>query len=572
MRFDAMYPTGNQTGAVGRRSRGWAGVLAIVPVLLLPASLTRAQAADSVATAPLGVSPMVIDAAADVWNVIARPDNPIWPGWDASDTPLLLYLPGEQELLINHPHPPAGFQPYDGPAHFPRGPILMRNGTTLVQADGQNTAMDIGGVRTLVVADPLSTLRQRVLGILDDPRPTNEKARTLDFQALVQDPYDQMALVVHEAFHVFQHRAAPNRGANEMMLLYYPVLSVENNVGFGLEASALAAAIDAPDGAFRDAVLRWLAIRLERRRQLPAQAIQYEDRTEFTEGLAKYTEYRLFQVLEGGTPGRGLVEAQGFHGYRDLSRQRQDLVMSMMRNLRGETNVNNDPYGTAPLRYRLYYSGMAIGLILDRLAPTWKQVVLAADTSLAALVRDSLHPTSEQLEAAVAAAHSGTAAATLRAAKVKLAEEGRRRIGAKLAALERGKGTRLVIDYSALNSTRLGLRFTPFGITVVDSVRTFFEQVPIQVSFPDGSELAESVALPLLRDTHRHEVSCRLEKSISRAELARLLGGPPPRNGGAPHSIKLTLGDVRLDLKSARMRWDPGTIRIFLHPGGPSQG
>jgi hypothetical protein len=447
----------------------------------------------------------------------------------------------------------------------------MRNGTTLVQADGQNTAMDIGGVRTLVVADPLSTLRQRVLGLIEDPRPASEKARGLDFDTLVQDPYDQLALVVHEAFHVFQHRVAPNRGANEMMLLYYPVLSVENNVGFGLEASALAAAIDAPDGAFRDAALRWLAIRLERRRQLPAQAIQYEDRTEFTEGLAKYTEYRLFQVLEGRTPGRGLVGAQGFYGYRDLSRQRHALVQAMVRNLRGEVNVNNDPYGTAPLRFRLYYSGMALGLLLDRLAPTWKRDVIAADTSLTDLVRDGLHPTPEQLEAAVAAARSDTAAATLRAAKVKLAEEGRRRIAAKLAALEQGKGTRLIIDYSALNSTRLGLRFTPFGITVVDSVRTFFEQVPIQVSFPDGSEMAESLALPLLRDTHRREVSCRLERSVSRAELARLLGGPSPRNGSA-RAMKLTIGDVRLDLRNARMRWEPGTIRISLVPGGPTRG
>jgi hypothetical protein len=52
------------------------------------------------------------------------------------------------------------------------------------------------------------------------------------------------------------------------------VLSVENNVGFGLEASALAAAIAAPDeGALRAAALRWLAVRLDRRRGLPARAI-----------------------------------------------------------------------------------------------------------------------------------------------------------------------------------------------------------------------------------------------------------------------------------------------------------
>jgi hypothetical protein len=93
----------------------------------------------------------------------------------------------------------------------------VRDGTTLVQADGQNTSMEVAGVLTLVVADPLSNLRQRVAGLIDDPRPASEKIRSLEFEQLLRDPYDQLALVAHEAFHVFQHRVAPNRGANEML-------------------------------------------------------------------------------------------------------------------------------------------------------------------------------------------------------------------------------------------------------------------------------------------------------------------------------------------------------------------
>lgn len=543
----------------------------IATVALLAAGLV--VAAPVVATVPggpppspsPGVSPMLVSAAAEVWSVIARPDNPVWPDWDASDTPLLLYLPGRQELLINHPRPPEGFRPYDGPLTFPGGRIAVREGETLVKADGQNTSMEVAGVHTLVVADPLSNLRRSVAGLLEDPRSAAEKARTLEFETLLADPYQQLALVVHEAFHVFQRRVAPDRGANEMLLLSYPVLSIENNVGFGLEASALAAAIDArDDAAFRAAARRWLAIRLERRRLLPARAIQYEDGTEFNEGLAKYTEFRLFQALEGRTPSPDLVRAQGFAGYRDLSLQRGRLVREMTRNLRGEVNVNNDPYGTAPLRMRLYYSGMAIGVLLDRLSPGWTRDVIATDSSLTALARAALGATPEALATALAEARADTAAAALRAAKTRLAEEGRAHAAAKLAALERGPGTKLVVDYASLGSPRVALAFSPFGLTAVDSVRTLFEQVPISATFADGSELEQDVALPVLRDTRRRELSCRLETTVSRAELERLLGRPPA--SAAPRPIRLVLPGVTLDLKRATVRWEPGTIRATLVP------
>lgn len=514
---------------------------------------------------PLGVSPMLVSAAAEVWGIVGRPDNPVWPGWDAADTPLLLYLPGRQELLINHPRPPEGFRPYDGPLTFPGGRIAVRDGVTLVQGDGQNTAMDVAGVQTLVVADPLSNLRQNVAGLLEDPRPAAERAASLEFEQLLADPYQQLALVVHEAFHVFQHRVAPGRGANEMLLLFYPALSIENNVGFALEASALAAAIEArDDAAFRAAAERWLAVRLERRRHLPARAIQYEDGTEFNEGLAKYTEYRLLQVLEGRTPSPELARAQGFSGYRDLSPRRERLVREMTRNLRGEVNVNNDPYGTAPLRMRLYYSGMAIGVLLDRLSPGWKHDVIAADSSLTALARAALRATPEALAAALADALADTSVATVRAAKTRLAREGHAHATAKLAALERGPGTKLVVDYGRLGSPRVALAFSPFGLTAVDSVRTLFEQAPISATFADGSELAQEAARPLLRDTRRRELSMRLAKPVSRAALDDLLGRPPVST--APRPIRLRLPDLALDLKRATVRWDAGTIRATLFP------
>lgn len=545
----------------------------LVGLLTLGGAFTAAAGPGSPvdSTGTLGVGPLLFDAAAEVWGVIARPVNPVWPGWNATDTPLLLYLPDRQDLLIGHPHPPPGFVPYTGPLRFPGGAAMsVHNGTTLISLDGQNTSRDVGGVRTLVVADPLSNLRVNLRAMLEDPRPGPEKSRELKFEDLTPDPYDQLGLIVHEAFHVYQDRQAPDRGVNEGMLVGYPVLSVDNNVDMGLEASALSTAIAAADpAAFRAASVRWLAIREHRRALLKKHARDYEDGVEFTEGLAKYTEYRLLQVLEGRTPGPGIERAQGFIGYRDLAPRRREMIEQMTHQLRGEVNVNNSPYGTAPLRMRLYYSGMAIAALLDRLSLTWKYDVFSTDSSLTALARASLHATPDELAQGWEQAQADTARPALLAAKQRLAEDGRRDAERRVAAIEGGTGTGIEVDYSRLGTETVGMAFTPFGITSVDSSRIIFDQTPIVVAFPEGSRLTETFALPLLRDTHRHTVACRLEKTVSRGEVDRQAGSRKP-GGKTPGPVKLELPGVTLDLKRASLEWRKGTLCAVLLPDSAS--
>src|SRR5690242_9796563 len=105
----------------------------------------------------LSVDPLLIVEAQEVWSVIGRPNNPVWPGWDARKTPILIYFPGRQDLLINHPKPPVGFLPYSGPLHTTIGPMYVQDGKTIEQFDGQNTSRDVNGIETLFIADTLST-------------------------------------------------------------------------------------------------------------------------------------------------------------------------------------------------------------------------------------------------------------------------------------------------------------------------------------------------------------------------------------------------------------------------------
>ncbi|HEV2672581.1 MAG TPA: hypothetical protein VGU74_15915, partial [Gemmatimonadales bacterium] len=500
--------------------------------------------------------------------LIAALENPIWPGWNASDTPLLFYLPGEQDVLINHPHPPAGFVPYGGPLQFPGGRIFVRDGSTILDWDGQNTARDVAGISTLVIADRLSNLRLRVRGLLEDPRRPEEKP--LGFADLATDPYDQLAMVVHEAFHVFQARAAPLKSANEMLLLYYPVLSVDNNVGFAQEGAALAAGLRTGVGdgpAFHAAVVKWLALRQHRRSSLPAEAVAYEDGVEFGEGLAKYTEYRLFEVLQGRTPAPALQWAQGFSGYGDLDRRRERLIASMVAQMRGEVSVNNDPYGAAPLRMRLYFSGMAIGALLDRISPDWKRRILEPGTSLTGLMQDAVRASPDEMRRALEEARRDTGYQALVGAKTRLADAGKARIDTMVQEIERGEGTGIVVDYAALPSPRVGMAFTPFGITVVDEDRTIFSQVPISARLTDSAEIVQRVPRPLLQDKKRKVLRFRLLRSLTREEVERASG----RHTAAPNQIAglaLELPEFTVRAPRAQLRWDGKDLTVVLQPPG----
>jgi hypothetical protein len=515
----------------------------------------------------LRIDPRMIIEATEVWGLIASDSNPVWPGWNASDTPLLFYLPGEQDVLINHPSPPEGFVPYAGPVRFPGGAIMVRNGPTLLEWDGQNTSLEIEGVSTLVVADPLSNLRLQVLGLLGAPTSAQDQPPEIAYSQLTSDPYDQMAMMVHEAFHVFQDRVAPEKLADEMLLLRYPVLSADNNVGFAQEGAALAAALEAvDDGAFREAVVRWLALRTDRRSKLSAEAVDYEDRTEFSEGLAKYTEYRLYEVLESRTPAPQMWWVQGFGGYDDLSACRSRLITEMTLHMRGEASVNNDPYGTAPLRMRLYYSGMAIAAILDRISADWKQQILLPEVSLTTLAAEKVDASAAELSRAAAESRQGGDYQALVAAKTQLARDGQAQIDTDLAAIESGDGTGICIDYSALESPDVRLAFTPFGIRVVDDARTIYAQVPIQVLFADGSQIAQSEPMPLLQDKKERLIRFRLTAAVPAGEAERS-AGVASFAGQELTEFAIELPGVALNVARAAVRWEGDDLRIDLLAG-----
>jgi len=506
----------------------------------------------------LRLDPLLLAEVADVFAVLGADENPVWPGWNARTTPVLLYFPGLQDALLNHPQPPAGFKRVSSPL-LPSGWTLdLRDGETFFTLDGQNTSTTVNGVDTLVVADPLSNLRPSLALLLADARPAAERERDLTVEKLAGDVYDELGMIVHEAFHVHQ-AAAPNKAASEALLLQIPWLAAENTAGFALEGRALARALEArsEDEAF-EAALEWLAVRKERRAKLPAAATTYEDGTEWNEGLAKYAEWKLARVIEGRTPHEALRWRRGFRGYADTSAWRARLLQALRGNCSGEVVVNGDPYGAGGLRFRLYYTGMALGALLDRLGmDDWRARIFEPGTTLTGLVEELLAPDARDLAAALQRAREAGDWPKLLAAKQKLEADGAAAAQAAARAIETSAQL-FTLDYSRVETT-FGLGFTPFGITKVGPEQTIYGQIPMHCELGSEASFQQDRTSPILHDGKAKTASFVLAGPFDAKAAGIALGKPID-------GLELALPGVTLKARRAVVKAEGGRVRVELVP------
>jgi hypothetical protein len=485
----------------------------------------------------LQVDPLLVAQAAEAWTIIGRKDNPVWPGWNAAETPILIYMPGIQDLLINHPTPPMGFTRYEGLIRFPYGRMWVKSGETIEKLDGQNTARKVNGVDTLMIADSLSTKRQWIETLIEQARGSSDDLKSTIDGGLLPNPYDSMAIFAHEAFHVYQRKRTPRKGGNELALVDYPSLSVENNVAYSLEADALRAAIGAKSPTdLRRLAVQWLAIRRARRNVLSQAVNDYEDGTEFNEGTAKYVEFRFIQALEKRKPSPDMWFVQGFRGYDDLSAERGRILNRMCEMMEGKVNVNNDLYGASPVRMRLYFSGMGVGALLDRLAAKWHDRISEPKTTLTALAEEAIHATPSELQVAYAEVANSQRFKDLSAEKQQLAKDGQAHIDKALEEFDKALGV-VVLDYSTLSKPKVGLSFTPFGILRIDADRTLFRLLPLR-GIVNEMGFQEDSARPVLQDRPKKQFILMLKEAVTEAKLDEL--APNWRSGPVKvESLKL---------------------------------
>jgi hypothetical protein len=238
---------------------------------------------------------------------------------------------------------------------------------------------------------------------------------------------ESAGIVIHEVFHVFQRQHHPDWTANEGELFTYPVEDAEALHLRRLETEALRRTLLAADAQESAGWAKAaMSLRRERFARLPEGSVGYERGSELNEGLAQYVESRA--------TGEGI-----------------------------EKLLPAEEFPAEAVRQRFYPVGRALGVLLDRFDPEWKekletgQVKFVDEALEAALARIEAAPrqfSAAEQETALRRAQADTAA--LAAKKAKLREEFLSQPGWRIVLIVESGEPLWPQGFDPLNVERLG--------------------------------------------------------------------------------------------------------------------
>lgn len=178
------------------------------------------------------------------------------------------------------------------------------------------------------------------------------------------DPTSWAGVAIHESFHVFQQQNHPTWRPNEIDLFRYPRDDAGLLTTRRLETEALRRALAAEGAEWQCWAQRALTYRAQRFSRLDSASARYERESERLEGLADYVEL-------SATGSTALMPSSG--------------------------------YRPEDIRVRTYATGTALGVLLDRSDPSWKESIETGDDRyldemLAVALAQACHDTSDTID------------------------------------------------------------------------------------------------------------------------------------------------------------------------------
>ncbi|MCP4657382.1 MAG: hypothetical protein GY856_18405 [bacterium] len=271
-----------------------------------------------------------------LYHITDELGDDLWPGFDARKIPIAINNHDREEMLVGHPDPPPEFHPF---ADFELNgrPLMIREGVTRYgPPQGGGWAIDLGGEATVYVS-------------------------VLESDEISTEMY--LTLILHESFHCYQrdYRESAEELDGELPnddAVYSALIELESRI---LKAALEESAAE----EVRNLAATFVAVRHERRKDLPEHLILVEGEQEYAEGTATYVEMRLAQLLaeRGGLPWVNEVEDPRYGGFADAGKRYRAELAGLL------------PAGKGPTTFfhAMYQLGMAQGLVLDRLRPAWKE-------------------------------------------------------------------------------------------------------------------------------------------------------------------------------------------------------
>ncbi len=458
-------------------------------------------------TSGLRIDPMQFVSLKEVRNITRTLGKEFYPGLDYAKIPVLFYRPNVQEILINYPHQPKGFSIYNGFSPFTDEIIYVRNDTTMFSIDDQNTSTDIEGIPVLVVADYYSRMRNQLTDIIRN-RDSDFISDWLNKWNFIPSPYDEIRMILHEGFHVYQDKKAPNKYANEAMVASYPLLDPVNNALYVLEGNILRDALFAEDAKTKkEKINEFVAVRTYRQSLLQSDMTDYENLNEYVEGTAKYIEYKFLKTGETVKPIDEMHYQNGFNGYKGiLSGQFKTEIEDMVKIVSVSDNRFGNKFGAGPMRYRLYYLGACQALLLDDIMPAWKTKIFEDSVYLCDLLKRSVNLNEQENKQYLEQAKADYGYDRIYQEKLQFEQEGNQKIQEQLNVILNTKNTLVTISYLQYPD-KIGMSYTPFGVTQVGKGSAIYDMVPVEVHFDKNVVLKMKKVIPVYLDKSKKEIS-----------------------------------------------------------------
>jgi hypothetical protein len=271
----------------------------------------------------------------------------IWPGFDLSSQPFIVYVAPRWVLLFNAEGEVPGFS--SPPAHWPlpQKKVLYHEGR-LGQLAGQLAFdFEIAGKKMTAVGMP-------------EERPSGWENPEIRF----------FGFIVHESFHQFQfgHFGEIPWAREER----YPILDRENSALAYIELRILMDALQASaageSARMKELLALFTAVRSARWREEGSYITRYEQGQEIREGTARYVEMKSLDTFNSLLKGDGLTAPASSLKVPFASLSFPEYLLQDFRDRMAENHITPGNM----LRNRIYPLGAALGFMADALEIDWK--------------------------------------------------------------------------------------------------------------------------------------------------------------------------------------------------------
>jgi hypothetical protein len=320
--------------------RGWTITALALSLLALPL-LSRGEPRPAFSDHELHV----LRAVEAVVKLFKHFPDAVWPGYDLSRRPFLVYIPDTWALLVNGPRSAPGFGPCP-----PGWPDLE---TSAQSHEGRYEDL----IGQLAFDLPIGEAKVVAVGVPQGLAPQS------DFPGI-----GLLAFIIHENFHQFQ-----NQNFGEIPWEReerYPILDARNSALAFLEMrllkDVLLAVAAGRKAEVQDLARRFVAVRAERWDHGRPFVRRYEQGQELQEGTAQYVQMRstdLLKDLAGGPTGEPFPLGNEAKRFSPLACRLDDFAGRMK-----DWHVEPEDM----IRNRVYPVGATLGLLADSLGIDWK--------------------------------------------------------------------------------------------------------------------------------------------------------------------------------------------------------